>query len=431
MACPPVVPRPWGSGLPLPQPPRPKPDRPGLQAQPIAGAGALTLGLDQIGRRQGAAQGLLQGAVDAGLALVEVFDAHPVLEGSLDARHFPGILAAELAVLGQEGRPQRLVAAPHPVPALALAAGHQAIEGQFHRGHLQPLAPGAQAAPRQVDDQRRRLQGALGGGHRLAKAGGASEQPLVEAVAQPDKGDFRQGDLGVAGVGQLVVAQGNDVVISRGVIKGGAALEGRRDQHMRQAVLGPAKETQGIAQVIAHGLAPPGDGDMQGGVGIGGEGAQGLGDGIRRPLVVRRGADVLQGRAVGVAQHLDMAGVEGHGRQLVVPAQAVKPARVRAQEPQPGRLGALGGGEQVDLGGDKGRLALHRQGIEGLGHHLGGQAGDGQQDAAGKAREPIAKLPVAIEPQVGEGQKRLLLPLSVFARSSSTLAAWRYPVFQP
>ena len=45
--------------------------------------------------------------------------------------------------------------------------------------------------------------------------------------------------------------------------------------------------------------------------------------------------------------------------------------------------------------------------------------------------EPIAKLPVAIEPQVGEGQKRLLLPLSVFARSSSTLAAWRYPVFQP
>ncbi len=53
---------------------------------------------------------------------------------------------------------------------------------------------------------------------------------------------------------------------------------------------------------------------MQGGVGIGGEGAQGFGDGIGGPLVVRRGADVRQGRAVGVAQHLDMAGVASHGR---------------------------------------------------------------------------------------------------------------------
>ncbi len=292
------------------------------------------------------------------------------------------VVADDLAVLGEEGLVEALGPPADEALALALAPGHQAVEGQVDRGQLHQLTRGGQAPVGQVDDQLGGQQGALGGGDGLAEAGGAGQEAIVEFVAQADEGDLRQGDLGVAGVGQFVVAQDDDPVVGGGVIEVRAALEGFADQDVGQVVLGPAEEAQGIAQVVAHGLAAAGDGDVERGGGIGGEVADQLGDGVGSALVVLRGADVVQRLALGVRQGVDMADVEADGREGVVLTQAVKPAGLLAQQTQAGGFGAFVGGEQVDLGGDEGRLALDRQGIEGLRDHLGGEPGHGENDPA-------------------------------------------------
>lgn len=182
----------------------PKSDRLRLQAQPIAGAGPYAIALDQVEGGQGGAQGRLQGAVDAGFALVEVLGAQAPRQRRLAALQFAGELPDHLAVFRQKGGVEVRVGAPQPALSLALTAGQEAVEGQFGRGHVQPLAGGAEAAAT-VSPKR---------------------AALVETVAQAYEGDLGQGDLGVEGVGQLVVTQGNDVVISRRVVKGGAAFEG-------------------------------------------------------------------------------------------------------------------------------------------------------------------------------------------------------------
>ena len=59
-------------------------------------------------------------------------------------------------------------------------------------------------------------EGVLSGGDGLAEAGAAGQEAVVEFVAQADEGDLRQVDLGVAAVGQLVVAQDDDPVVGGG-----------------------------------------------------------------------------------------------------------------------------------------------------------------------------------------------------------------------
>jgi hypothetical protein len=63
---------------------------------------------------------------------------------------------------------------------------------------------------------------------------------------------------------------------------------------MREPVLRPPEEAQRIAQVVPHGLAPAGDGDVQGALGVGGEGTYPVGDGVGRTCVVGQGSDVIE-----------------------------------------------------------------------------------------------------------------------------------------
>jgi hypothetical protein len=81
---------------------------------------------------------------------------------------------------------------------------------------------------------------------------------------------------------------------------------------------------------------------------------------------------------------VDVTPVEGDLRQAEVFAQAVEPARLVGQQRQPRALGALGGGDEVDLGGHEGVVMAYGQRMQRFGDDLGRQAGDGKQDAAGK-----------------------------------------------
>ena len=332
------------------------------------------------------------------------------------------VVADDLAVLGEEGLVEALGPPADEALALALAPGHQAVEGQVDGGQLDGFPRGGQAPMGQIDDQLRGQQGALGGGDGLTEAGGAGQEAVVEFVAQADEGDLRQGDLGVAGVGQFVVAQDDDPVVGGGVIEVRAALEGFADQDVGQVILRAAEEAQGIAQVVAHGLAPPGDGDMELGGGVGGEMADQLGDGVGGALIVLRGADVAQRLPLVVRQGVDMADIKADGREGVVRAQAVKPARLVAQQAQAGGFGTFVGGEQVDLGGDEGRLAMDRQGIEGFRDHLGGEPGHGEEDPARRAFVRHGRpffIVGAMLPAGGRGGKeprRPCLPGGVLAR---------------
>ena len=61
----------------------------------------------------------------------------------------------------------------------------------------------------------------------------------------------------------------------------------------------------------------------------------------------------------------------------------MEPAELVREQREAGTLGAFGGGDEMDLGRDEGRIRGDRERIERFGDDLRRQAGDGEQDTAG------------------------------------------------
>jgi len=224
-------------------------------------------------------------------------------------------------------------------------------QGEVRRGEGDLLAAGDDAPANEVDDQLRRAQGTLGRGDGLAEGGAARQEPGREAVAQAHEGDLREGDDGLAGVdGPLVCVQGVDHVgTGGGVVELRVGLEGGRDQHVGEAILGAAEERQGVAGVEPQGLAATGQGDVQRDRGVGGEGADLLGDRVRRDAVVLRGLDI--GEAGALTDRVDRGRVKRDRREVVVATQAVEPAGLLGEQGEARPRRPLAGGEEVELGG--------------------------------------------------------------------------------
>lgn len=106
------------------------------------------------------------------------------------------------------------------------------------------------------------------------------------------------------------------------------------DQHMRQPVLVAAEQRQGVAKIIAHALAPAGDGAVQRSGGVASEAADEVGDAIGGGFVVLGAADILQRRAVGAMHDMDARFVESDPLQPVVAAESVKMAARAMQQRQ-------------------------------------------------------------------------------------------------
>ena len=151
---------------------------------------------------------------------------------------------------------------------------------------------------------------------------------------------------------------------------------------MGQPVLGTSVEGERITQVIAHGLASASDGHMEFALGVGGQLAHDFGDEISGQGVMGLGADVFQRLALVIAQDVDVGLREGDGGQVVIGAQAMKPA-IGVQQVQLRVTRPRGGGDEVDLVRYPGVFRPASQRIKGFGDHLGGEAGHGEKDAAG------------------------------------------------
>ena len=78
-----------------------------------------------------------------------------------------------------------------------------------------------------------------------------------------------------------------------------------------------------------------------------------------------------------------MIAVETDLGQIVVGQQTLEPAGMLREQAQAGALGALGGGDEMDLAGDPGIAVPHRQRVEGFGDDLRRKASHSKQDAAG------------------------------------------------
>jgi hypothetical protein len=147
-----------------------------------------------------------------------------------------------------------------------------------------------------------------------------------------------------------------------------------------EAVLRAAEEGEGVAEEEAHGLAPAGNRDVQGGVGVCAQFADLFGDEVGADQVVRWAADVVHERPGGRAQDVDVIDVEGDLGQRIVAAHAVEPAQPVRQQREAGAVSPLGGGDQVNLGRDEGRVIADRERMQGFGDDLRRQPGHGEQD---------------------------------------------------
>ena len=83
---------------------------------------------------------------------------------------------------------------------------------------------------------------------------------------------------------------------------------------MRQAVLGTAIEGHGIPEEESHRLAPAGNRCVNGRIGVGGECAHMLGDGVRGGVVVRLVGNVAERRSMLPGQDVDLIGAKDNAR---------------------------------------------------------------------------------------------------------------------
>ena len=126
-------------------------------------------------------------------------------------------------------------------------------------------------------------------------------------------------------------------------------------------------------------LRPPGDRDVQRGVVVPSEIAHHRGDRVGGAGVVVRGADIAQRPAVGIAQHMDVLRFEHDGGQTVVYSQSVEPTALGMQERFARSFSTISGRDEMNLGGDKRRFLIDREGIQGLGDDLRRQTGNRDQ----------------------------------------------------
>lgn len=110
---------------------------------------------------------------------------------------------------------------------------------------------------------------------------------------------------------------------------------------------GPVK-WRAQSEVIAHGLAATGDGDVQGAVRIGGQGAHVLGDGVGGNRIVRQAADVIEFPPTVVVQYVDVLKPEFDRRQVIVADQKLPCRLTCSGVNKRTRTAEGGGGRQID-----------------------------------------------------------------------------------
>jgi hypothetical protein len=168
---------------------------------------------------------------------------------------------------------------------------------------------GADAFGLEVDDQLAFGERLLNRVDAIGKARLTLDQRAMLRGAQSHERNPRQIDLGrLAVVGNLLVAllDVDWALAERGIVKLAMTLERRGHQHMREAILRATEQRQGIADEIAHALAPSRDGDMQRAVHIVGKAAHQIGNEIGGANVVIGRANVFQRASVATGNDMDV-----------------------------------------------------------------------------------------------------------------------------
>ena len=148
---------------------------------------------------------------------------------------------------------------------------------------------------------------------------------------------------------------------------------------MINPVLGPPVELGGEHQAGAHRLAPPGDGEEDGRLRVGGEPEGHLEAAADQPFVLLLVFDVVDFDAVFIGDGVDMIASEGDRRRInpIVGHVAVVETVAGGEEPGMDHLLPLAGGDDVN---GVHAPSLLMEGVEGLRNDLGAQAHDGQED---------------------------------------------------
>jgi hypothetical protein len=189
----------------------------------------------------------------------------------------------------------------------------EVLGGQLPQGN----AAGRGAASRDIDAQLQLAADALRRRHGLREARRPAEQlDFGSPSRRRTKGMSARSTRALRA--STVISLSPRLAVDRVIVRGGVielavGFVGVGHQHMGQPVLRAAIERQGVSQVIAHGLAATGDGDMQFAVRVFGQAAHGFGDEIGGQGVLFGGADVIQRGAVGGAQDVDVPDREFDG----------------------------------------------------------------------------------------------------------------------
>ena len=341
--------------------------------------------LDAVGAGDVVAQGLPEGPVEFGERLLEKPLVHPLGQppgGPLGVAQRPLDALVDFKV----GR--RIV----PVGRALLGTGQGVFmevgrleepdqKGQKGRGQGKDLPVGPDLQGREVDGHLGGAHGALGGPDRIGEASRTRQQGGRKRLAQTHHRDLGQGHLGVRGIHRLAVRQRDDHLppFFCGVEEVGKVFERGGDEDMGDPVLLPAEEGEGIPGIEAHGLASSGEGDVEVGVGIAAEVPDGSQDAVGGIFVLLRRPDVGKGPPVSSLE-TDQSDVPGGERDLVVPTQTKDLARLGVEQGLLGMPGPVGRAHDHQTVRNEGVLPTG-EGIEGLGHHLGGGAGHADEDA--------------------------------------------------
>jgi hypothetical protein len=167
-----------------------------------------------------------------------------------------------------------------------------------------------------------------GGVDGVAETEGIMQGILWQPLPEPYEGDLGEDDFGGRGVERAAVRRRgvDDSLLACGVKELGMGFEGRRNQNMGEAVLGASIEGEGVACIEAHGLASASDGDVDGGVVVGGEAADPGGDRIGCGVVFVDCADIREGESGRVGEGMNVRIAESDVAEVVFAAEAREPA---------------------------------------------------------------------------------------------------------
>jgi hypothetical protein len=320
-----------------------------------------------------------------------------IVLGEIPVRFFGFLVTARVdvdqpATVREQLLPEIGIAPVHAALHGNAPLGHHPVQREQRRAQHETLAARGDGPRRRVEMERERRQRLLRFGDGFGEPRAPLQQALGQPVAQSDEGNVAQMHARLPRVEFPTVTVADQARMRGGIEKFRTRLEGRRYQHMRQPILRPPEQRQGITDIKPHRLAPAGDRDVQARICVLGKRAHLFGDEIGDGGVVPLRENVVERLTVRCGDDVNVVLGEGDRRQAVIGAQPMEPAGILGQQGVPRLLGAAPRRDQADPGRHPGGLPVDRERVERLGDDLRRQAGHREQDAARRSVGVIARL---------------------------------------